>query len=209
MFMGYVMDLIKRRRSIRKFSPRQIDVAVVREVLEAAQWAPSAHNAQPCRFIVLIDDALKRDLAEAMAAAWRADMTKDGLAVEVRENTAQDSVERFARAPVLVVACLTMKDMDKYADELRQRCERDLAVQSLGAAVQNMLLVAHSKGLGACWFSAPSFCKETVRKVLKMPKDVEPQALIALGYPAEKPRAPSRKPLHSYAYQDCWGGKLT
>jgi coenzyme F420-0:L-glutamate ligase/coenzyme F420-1:gamma-L-glutamate ligase len=209
MFMGYVMDLIKRRRSIRKFSPRQIDVAVVREVLEAAQWAPSAHNAQPCRFIVLIDDALKRDLAEAMAAAWRADMTKDGLAVEVRENTAQDSVERFARAPVLVVACLTMKDMDKYADELRQRCERDLAVQSLGAAVQNMLLVAHAKGLGACWFSAPSFCKETVRKVLKMPKDVEPQALIALGYPAEKPRAPSRKPLHSYAYQDCWGGKLT
>jgi coenzyme F420-0:L-glutamate ligase/coenzyme F420-1:gamma-L-glutamate ligase len=209
MFMGYVMDLIKRRRSIRKFSPRKVKAAIVREVLEAAQWAPSAHNAQPCRFIVLIDDALKRDLAEAMAAAWRADMTKDGLAVEVRENTAQDSVERFARAPVLVVACLTMKGMDKYADELRQRCERDLAVQSLGAAVQNMLLVAHSKGLGACWFSAPSFCKETVRKVLKMPKDVEPQALIALGYPAEKPRAPSRKPLHSYAYRDCWGGKLT
>jgi coenzyme F420-0:L-glutamate ligase/coenzyme F420-1:gamma-L-glutamate ligase len=208
MFMGYAMDLIKRRRSIRKFSPRQIDVAVVREVLEAAQWAPSAHNAQPWRFIILIDASLKRDLAEAMAAAWQADMTKDGLAVEVRENTAQDSVERFARAPVLVVACLTMKDMDKYADELRQRCERDLAVQSLGAAVQNMLLVAHAKGLGACWFSAPSFCKETVRKALKMPKDVEPQALIALGYPAEKPRAPSRKPLKSYTYFDDWGKKL-
>jgi coenzyme F420-0:L-glutamate ligase/coenzyme F420-1:gamma-L-glutamate ligase len=208
MFMGYVMDLIKRRRSIRKFSPRQIDIAVVREVLEAAQWAPSAHNAQPWRFIILIDASLKRDLAEAMAAAWRADMTKDGVAVEVRENMAKASVERFACAPVLVVACLTMKDMAKYADELRQRCERDLAVQSLGAAVQNMLLVAHAKGLGACWFSTPSFCKETVRKVLKMPKDVEPQALIALGYPAEKPRAPSRKPLKSYTYFDDWGKKL-
>lgn len=143
-----------------------------------------------------------------MAAAWRADMTKDDVDAEVRENMAQDSVERVARAPVLVVACLTMKDMDKYADELRQRCERDLAVQSLGAAVQNMLLAAHAKGLGACWFSAPSFCKETVRKVLKMPKDVEPQALIALGYPAEKPRAPSRKLLTNYTYLDGWGKKL-
>jgi coenzyme F420-0:L-glutamate ligase/coenzyme F420-1:gamma-L-glutamate ligase len=208
MFMGYVVDLIKMRRSIRKFSPRQIEGTVVREVLGAARWAPSAHNAQPWRFVVLVDDVLKRDLAEAMAAAWVVDMTKDGVAVEVRENMANASVERFTCGPVLVVACLTMKDMAKYADELRQRCERDLAVQSLGAALQNMLLVAHAKGLGACWFSAPSFCKETVRKVLKMPKDVEPQALIALGYPAEKPKAPSRKPLHSYAYFDGWGEKL-
>jgi coenzyme F420-0:L-glutamate ligase/coenzyme F420-1:gamma-L-glutamate ligase len=208
MLMDYVVDLIKKRRSIRKFSPRQIEDAVVREVLEAARWAPSAHNAQPWRLIVLIDDVLKRDLAEAMAAAWVADMTKDGVAMEVRENMAKASVERFARAPVLVVACVTMKDMAKYADELRQRCERDLAVQSLGAALQNMLLVAHAKGLGACWFSAPCFCKETVRKVLKMPKDVEPQALIALGYPAEKPKAPSRKPLHSYACFEGWGEKL-
>jgi len=206
--MSYVVDLIKRRRSIRKFSPRQIESAVVREVLEAARWAPSAHNAQPWRFIVLTNDALKRDLAEAMAAAWLADMTKDGVAVEVRANMAKTSVERFTRAPVLVVACLTMNDMAKYADEPRQRCERDLAVQSLGAAVQNMLLVAHAKGLGACWFSAPIFCKDIVRKVLRMPKDVEPQALIVLGYQAEKPKAPSRKPLKSYAYFDGWGKKL-
>jgi coenzyme F420-0:L-glutamate ligase/coenzyme F420-1:gamma-L-glutamate ligase len=208
MLMNYVMDLIKRRRSIRKFSPRKVEGAVVREVLEAARWAPSAHNAQPCRFIVVIDAALKRDLAEAMAAARLAEMTKDGVVVEVRENATKSSVERFTSAPVLVVACLTMRDMPKRADELRQLCERDLAVQSLGAALQNMLLVAHARGLGACWFSAPCFCKETVRKVLKIPKDVEPQALIALGYPAEKPKAPSRKPLRSHAYFDGWGEKL-
>jgi F420 biosynthesis protein FbiB-like protein len=206
--MDHVVDLIKKRRSIRKFSPRHIDAAVIREILEAAQWAPSAHNAQPWRFIVLTDAALKRDLAEAMATARLADMTKDGVAVEVRENATKASIERFTSAPVLVVACFTMKDMPKRPDELRQQCERDLAVQSLGAAVQNMLLVTHARGLGACWFSAPCFCKETVRKVLKMPKDVEPQALIALGYPAEKPKAPSRKPLHSYAYFDGWSEKL-
>ncbi len=205
---GYAADLVKGRRSIRKFSPQKVADAVVREVLEAAQWAPSAHNAQPWRFIVLTDDSLKRNLAKTMAAAWKLKMTKDDVTLQVRESKAAASVERFARAPVLIIACLTMKDMRGYTDEARQRCERDLAVQSLGAAVQNMLLVAHAKGLGACWFSAPIFCKEAVRKVLNVPHDVEPQALIALGYPAEKPDVPHRKPLKSWVYFDSWHSEL-
>jgi F420 biosynthesis protein FbiB-like protein len=143
-----------------------------------------------------------------MTDAWMVDMIRDGVRMEVREKLRKDSVERFARAPLLVIACLTMRDMIRYADELRQRCEHDLAVQSLGAAIQNMLLTAHANGLGACWFCAPVFCKETVRKVLQIPEDVEPQALITLGYPTEKPRAPHRKPLQNYSYVDHWGKKL-
>jgi coenzyme F420-0:L-glutamate ligase/coenzyme F420-1:gamma-L-glutamate ligase len=207
--MSRVTDAIKTRRSIRKYSPRRVSTGVLSEILEAARWAPSAHNAQPWRFIVLIDESLKRDLAEAMANAWMADMIRDGTPTEVREKLRETSVERFARAPVLVVACLTMKDMIQYKDESRLECEHDLAVQSLGAAVQNMLLAAHSKNLGACWFCAPLFCKETVRKVLKIPEDVEPQALITVGYAAEKPSAPPRKLLQSYFYVDCWGKKLS
>jgi F420 biosynthesis protein FbiB-like protein len=206
--MGHIIDAIKERRSIRKYSSRPVSTEILKEILEAAQWAPSAHNAQPWRFIVLIDASLKQELSEAMANAWTADMTEDGTPSETRENTSKASVERFTRAPVLIVAYLTMEDMIKYADEPRQRCERDLAVQSLGAAIQNMLLAAHANGLGACWFCAPIFCKDTVRKVLKIPEDAEPQALIALGYPAEKPRAPYRKPLENYSYLDCWGKKL-
>jgi len=143
-----------------------------------------------------------------MADVWVADMIKDGVASEARENQRKTSVERFAHAPVLIVACLTMQDMLRYADESRQKSEHDLAVQSLGAALQNLLLAAHANGLGACWFCAPIFCKEVIRKILKIPDDVEPQALITLGYPAEKPRAPSRKPLETYSYVDCWGKKL-
>jgi coenzyme F420-0:L-glutamate ligase/coenzyme F420-1:gamma-L-glutamate ligase len=206
--MDYVVDLIRKRRSIRKYLSRKVEGAVVREVLKAARWAPSAHNAQPWRFIVLTNAELRRDLAEAIANAWKMDMTKDGVSAEVRESKAAASVERFARAPVLIVACVTMQNMTRYADELRQNCEHDLAVQSLGAALQNMLLVAHAKGLGACWFSAPSFCKETVRTLLKAPKTAEPQALIALGYPSEKPKAPHRKPLQSYAYFDGWSKEI-
>jgi len=206
--MDYVLDLIKKRRSIRKYSPRKLADDALREVLEAARWAPSAHNAQPWRFIILTADNVKQELAEAMADAWKLDMVKDSVPVDTRESMAAASVERFTCAPVLIVACLTMKDMLTYADEVRQKCERDLAVQSLGAAIQNMLLAVQAKGLGACWFCAPIFCKEKVRKILQVPMDVEPQALIALGYPAEKPDTPHRKPLETYAYRDCWGGKL-
>ena len=202
------MDSIKKRRSIRKYSSRKVSIDVFRQVLEAAKWAPSAHNAQPWRFIVVIDASSKRELAEAMADVWVTDMTKNGTPSEARENQRKASAERFTNAPVLIVACLTTKDMVKYADESRQKSERDLAVQSLGAAIQNLLLAAHANGLGACWFCAPIFCKETVRRVLKVPDDVEPQALITLGYPAEKPHAPSRKPLEDYAYLDYWGKKL-
>jgi coenzyme F420-0:L-glutamate ligase/coenzyme F420-1:gamma-L-glutamate ligase len=204
--MPHVTDAIKQRRSIRKYSPRPISPEILREILEAAGWAPSAHNAQPWRFIVLTEESAKQALAEAMADAWTADMAKDGVAVEAQKR--QASIERFTHAPVLVLACLTMEDMKVYPDERRQRSERDLAMQSLGAAIQNMLLTAHTAGLGACWFSAPSFCKETIRKVLKIPENVEPQALITLGYPTEKPRATSRKPLETYTYLDYWGKKL-
>ena len=204
--MAHVMNLIKERRSIRRYSSRKVSFDVLRQVLEAAGWAPSAHNAQPWRFIVLTEESAKQALAEAMADAWTADMAKDGVAVEAQKRAA--SIERFTHAPALIVACLTMEDMKVHPDEKRQRSERDLAMQSLGAAIQNMLLAAHAKSLSACWFSAPSFCKETVRKVLKIPEVVEPQALIALGYAAEKPQVPQRKPLENYAYRGSWGKTL-
>ena len=204
--MPRVTDAIKQRRSIRKYSSRPISPEILREIQEAAGWAPSAHNAQPWRFIVLTEESAKQALAESMADAWTADMAKDGVAVEAQKREA--SIERFTHAPVLVIACLTMEDMKVYPDERRQRSERDLAMQSLGAAIQNMLLVAHAKGLSACWFSAPCFCKETVRKVLKIPEIVEPQALIALGYATEKPQTPQRKPIENYAYQGSWDKTL-
>jgi coenzyme F420-0:L-glutamate ligase/coenzyme F420-1:gamma-L-glutamate ligase len=81
-------------------------------------------------------------------------------------------------------------------------------VQSFGAALQNLLLAAYAKGLGACWFCAPAFCKETVRKILKIPDEVEPQAFVAMGYPAEKPQVPIKKLLEGYCFVNIWGRPL-
>ena len=207
MLMDNIMDLIKERRSIRSYSSRKVPISVLRQVLEAAGWAPSAHNAQPWRFIVLTDTPMKQKLAEAMADAWVADMIKDGVPSEACDNMRKASVERFTKAPVLIVACITMKDMKKYEDTKRQEIERALAVQSLGAAIQNLLLAAHAKGLGACWLCAPAFCKDTVKKALRIPEDFEPQALITLGFSAEKPTMPTRKPFEDVFHFNQFDGK--
>jgi coenzyme F420-0:L-glutamate ligase/coenzyme F420-1:gamma-L-glutamate ligase len=201
-----LFDVVKQRRSIRKYLPKPVQKEVILEVLMAAGCAPSAHNSQPWRFIILQDDPVKRKLAEAMAKAWEKDLQRDGLKVE--SDKRMERVERFATAPVLILACLTTVDLRKFPDFERQLCERDLAVQSFGAALQNLLLAAHAKGLGACWFCAPAFCKETVRTILKIPDSVEPQAFVAIGYPAEKPQVPIKKLLEGYCFVDMWGRQL-
>ena len=205
--MSNVIENIKQRRSIRKYSSTRVPREILNEILEAAQWAPSAHNAQPCRFIILTEKNSKKNLAIAMAKARTEDLIRDNVPLELSQRITKASVQRFTNAPVLVIACITMADMTKYPDDQRQKNERDLAIQSLGAAVENMLLAAHSKGLGACWFCAPIFCKDAVRRVLRIPEDVEPQALIAMGYPTEKPSAPLRKPFQDIFYFDYWSRK--
>ncbi len=201
--MTDLFEVVKNRRSIRKYASKPVQKEVILEVLEAAGCAPSAHNSQPWRFIFLQDPQIKRNLADAMAEAWAKDLQRDGIMVEPDKRV--ERVERFASAPVLILACLTVVDLRKFPDSERQMCERDLAVQSFGAALQNLLLAAHAKGLGACWFCAPSFCKETVRKILRIPDAVEPQAFVAMGYPAEKPLVPIKKLLEGYCFVDIWG----
>lgn len=205
--MSTLLDALKQRRSIRVYQNKPVPRELVGLVLEAAGWAPSAHNSQPWRFVVIENPATKHALAAEMAEAWAADMAKDGLTAD--ENKLAERQKRFAEAPVLIVACLTMEGLRRYPDKERQEVERDLAVESLGAALQNLLLAAYSLGLGSCWYCAPAFCKPTVRAALKIPPDIMPSALIVMGFPAEAPAAPHRKRMEEYCYADVWGNPFT
>lgn len=204
--MSTIDVAIRKRRSIRKYQPTPVSNEAVLEVLEAAGWAPSAHNSQPWRFIILTSKALKMQLAQAMANAWEADVAKEGLPLENVKRVG--CVRRFSEAPVLIVACILMEEVKRFPDAKRQECERDLANQGLGAAVQNLLLAAHCRRLGACWYCAPAFCRETVRQVLNIPLEVEPQALITMGYPAEETVVPPRKGLGEFCFWNGWGKGL-
>jgi len=206
--MSNFIDIIENRRSIRKYTQQLVPAETLRAILETASFAPSAHNAQPWRFILLTKSEGKHALADAMAKVWLEELKRDHIPKRTRLATVKRSVERFTTAPVLIVACITLKEMDIYPDNERGDIERDLAVQSLAAAIQTMLLAAHAWDLGSCWYCAPIFCKKAVRQTLQIPDNVEPQALITLGYPDEIPKTPHRNPLEDYAYRDSWCNSL-
>jgi coenzyme F420-0:L-glutamate ligase / coenzyme F420-1:gamma-L-glutamate ligase len=206
--MSEVVDVFKHRRSIRKFQSRPVPLETIRDILDTARYAPSAHNAQPWRFLVLTETTAKLSLAEAMAEAWQRDLERDGVTEKRRLELAKASVERIKRFPVLILCCLTLQDMVQFSDDDRLRNERDLALQSLAAAIQNLLLEADVKGLGACWLCSPLFCKNAVKEELKLPDDIEPQALIAIGYPAEFRAPPQRKPLKDIAFLNRWANSF-
>lgn len=190
-----LLELLAHRRTVRLYTPEPVPEESVRRLLEAAVMAPSAHNAQPWRFVVIETPEVKRRLAEAMARRWERDLRRDGadertIAVEIRF-----SLRRFTEAPVLILACLDMRDMDVYPDRPRRKAEWTMGVQSVAAAIQNLLLAATALGLGACWCCAPLFCQGIVRRILRIPGSWEPQALITVGYPAHHPPVPPRSPL--------------
>src|SRR5260221_7406525 len=173
------------RRSIRRYADRPVAREALERILNAAIWAPSAHNRQPWRFAVVTSFAQRRDLALAMGERLRGDLTRDNASSEMIEKDVQRSYARITGAPVVVVVSLTLADMDRYPDAKRSAAEHQMAVQSTAMAVQNLLLAAHAEGLGACWMCAPLFCPDVVSEQLALPPDWEPQALVTLGYPAE------------------------
>lgn len=183
------------RRSIRRYTPQPVPPAVLDDVLAAAASAPSAHNRQPWRAAAIITPAPKEMLAQAMAAALRADRLADGADPADVEADAARSVARITGAPALILMCLSMAEMDTYPDARRQQAEHHMAVQSVAAATHALWLAAHSAGLGAAWLCAPLFCQAVVRATLHLPNDWEPQALITLGYPANPGKLTPRHPV--------------
>jgi F420 biosynthesis protein FbiB-like protein len=189
-----LLNLIKNRRSVRRYLAEPIPQETILRLLEAATWAPSAHNRQPWRFAVLTQPADKVRLAEAMGVRLRADRTADGDDPADIERDVARSYARLTGAPVLIVVCLSMADMDHYPDPHRARHEWVMAAQSTAMAAQNLLLLAHAESLAACWVCAPLFVPELVRETLALPPDWEPQGVITLGYAAET-RQKNRSPI--------------
>ena len=192
-----VFDAIRARRSIRRYTGQPVDRATIDAALEAAMHAPSAHNRQPWRFAVVTSPEAKARLASAMGERLRADRLADGDSPDIVEADVSRSRARITAAPAVLLACLTMSDMDKHPDARRGDAERIMAIQCVAAAIQNSLLAAHALGLAACWMCAPLFAPDEARAALDLPADWEPQALITLGYPAQEPKPKTIEPLDS------------
>ncbi|HEY1981499.1 MAG TPA: coenzyme F420-0:L-glutamate ligase [Xanthobacteraceae bacterium] len=190
-----VGDVLRQRRSVRRYTSAPVPDDLVLQVLDAAIHAPSAHNRQPWRFAVLKTRASKERLAHAMGERLREDRARDRDAADAIEQDVARSIARITGAPVAIAVSLTMQDMDAYPDARRAAAEHLMAVQGTAMAMQNLLVAAEVAGLSASLMCAPLFCPDVVRAALTLPSLWEPQALITLGFAANAGKPFRRRAL--------------
>jgi len=171
-----IFEAIKGRRSIRKFKKDPVDDKVLKKVIEAGVWAPSAGNLQSWEVVVVKKSKTKEKLASA--AYLR---------------------EVLADAPLILVLCANQH----VCSVTYNNRGRDLyCIQDAACAGQNILLAAHAIGLGACWVGA--FDEDLVSRTLHLPPGLRPVALIPVGYPDENPLPPPRDDLEEFIhYEGC------
>ncbi len=182
------MALVRARRSVRRYLPQAVDRGLIRTCLEAARLAPSAHNVQPWRFLVVDDPSLKDELC-AKAFSWPYAMS------------------RFAvKAPVIV---LVLARLDVVADRLGSRFQgTEYHLLDIGIAGEHFVLQAEELGLGTCWIGW--FNKRKVRRVLRIPRKYRIVAMLSLGHVERKPsRVRPLKDFRDVAWFNQIGGEGT
>ena len=186
---------LRSRRSIRCFHPDPVPEAVLQRILETATYAPSAHNKQPWRFVVLTSAEAKSRLSKAITDKFRHDMAADGIPETEIQARVERTIRRSDEAPVIVILCRDVTQVDPQPDAVRQQAEATMGTQSVALAGLQLLLAAKAECLGGTWICWPVFAPEATRDALELPIELEPQGMIFLGYSAEQPATPERKLL--------------
>ena len=188
---------LRTRRTVRRFRPDSIADEVVARLIATATHAPSAHNLQPWRFVVVptsrstpAGSVGKDRLAHALTSAMRADMASEGAPVSEIDSRVANSIRRIEQAPVLILLC-----RDRAALRADTPEEHTMSIQSAAAAGTYLLLAAHAEGLGANWICWPLYAQEETREALSLPESWEPQAMYILGYADEEPKEKRVRPV--------------
>jgi nitroreductase len=168
-------EVIKKRKMIREYQQdRQIPTDIINKLLRNAHRSPSAGHTQVQEFIVVIDPITKRKLCQA--------------------SLGQSQVED---ASVLIIVCSnTSRSVDRY----RKRGTEFYSIIDGAFASMIILLSAVNEGIGASFVGA--FEDNEVRKILRLPVQVKPIGIIALGYPAEKPESLERIKLNKLVHNE-------
>jgi nitroreductase len=200
-----IFDAIKGRKSIRRFKQRPVRDDDIRKIIDAARQAPSANNTQPWSFIVVKDRAVLKEMADAVR-----EMVDRMVPFAENEKQAQRLAAYksnyyvfFENAPVCIVVLMEVFDASSdrllarmgYSPEETKRLRPLPGLQSMAAAIENILLACHALGYGACWMTGPLVAQESFEQILGFGKQKTAVALIPVGVPDEDPPARNRKPL--------------
>lgn len=176
-----------QRRTIRQFVADQtVPDTVIEAAVRTAIQVSAPHHSQPWRFSALTDTT-RQTLLDQMAAAWRTDLTRDGINPEVIDRRLEHSNAVLRQAPTLLVAFVDLAAADTYGDRRRQHAEHELFMLSGGAAIQNFQVTLAAHNAASAWISAPLFCADVIRSALDVPGTYRPLGMLAIGYPATTP----------------------
>ena len=190
-----LIEAIKKRRSIRKFKSDKIPKKDIYDIVQAACLAPSAHNKQMWRFIAISN----KDMLIGMKKAIMNEIEEISNWPELKEAGVRAKGMRaystfFVKAPlvfaVLVKPYHSMVDEILKLEGLRKGQSELLSshveIQSVAAAVENLLLAAAEKGYGACWMCGPLIAAPVLDKILKIEKPWKLMALVPMGIPNQE-----------------------
>lgn len=200
-------ELIKKRRSIRKYQNSPIPDEVIIRFIEAAVTAPSGCNSQ-CWYFVALKSSEKITALASVVEECVDNFFKGGFAppTESFVKERKKALTFFKNAPVVIVVFLT--GMTYYNKRVTKLFEdngysyRDVMdklgypdVLSVGAAIENMLLAIEDMGYGACWMNDPVIAEEGIKRFLDVPEGYRLMSLIPVGLPAYTPQKKAMKPL--------------
>lgn len=214
--MGDIIDVISSRKSIRRYTEDPIPDEILDKILEAARWAPSGENEQPWKLIVVKDPETKKEIGEISKIGTGQRMTAEYCLgqlqprfKDIEDEEKKESLMKFlcsgevsafpSKAPVLVVVVGSLHGMfDTPYD--------------LSACIENMLLEAHSLGVGACWIHGPAVYPRMVEKLkilLKIPVgmgEYKVLSIVSFGWPHGTRKHPRpKKALEEIVYWEEFG----
>lgn len=168
-------EVVKKRRSIRKFKDKPVERTLLLELVEKASLAPSASNLQAWKFCIVDDPALVR----------KVDMFSPGLS---------------GKPPVIIAVCSDYG----YAEAKTSGSNYKVygCIMDASMAAENLMLAAVEAGLGTC--AIKSYNDAAVRKLLKLPEHLHLELLISVGYPSDEPKMPKRKSREEIVFFNGW-----
>ena len=172
-----VLEAIKKRRSKREFLKKEIPIEILTQILDSSTYAPAAGNIQNWRFILIDDEKKKSEIANAaVKQEWIAD------------------------APIVLVVCSDNINLERFYGD---RGVKFYSIENCFLAIENMLLTAVAFGVDSCVIAA--FDENALKRILKLPDEIEPLAIVPLGYSKEEPFKKSSLAIESITFFNEWG----
>ena len=189
--MNSIFNVIRHRRSIRKFKHKDIPQKYINKIISAAHLAPSAGNQRNWEFILIRNSKIKEDLKKVVIDRI------NSISLKMNSRHAKNEFISYARyltffseAPIVIA--VVAKPYDSLMGRLLKRYEpsanyvSSAGIQSVAAAIQNLLLAASALGIGSCWMTGPLVAREKLEEVLSIKTSGDLSALIPLGYADKK-----------------------